>query len=808
MEKVGNPMPKRRLIRLLLAGGTLIVVSLLLLQQPPIARKLHALTQRAVTLTLRTVQAQGLASFLPFITKQAPPVVPFHTRVIDQQTAGDVKLVGDLDGDHFPDLVIGGGITEQLNWYHYPNWAKTTIATPNNEFTTDGAVGDVDNDGDLDIVVPDGDAGDNLAWFENPRPQGDPTQGNQWQRHAIGAINGWGKDVRLADYDGDGHLDVATRNAHELLIFFQIAAVRWQRVAFSNLDTGNEGMAQGDIDGDGQVDLVLHGVWLRNPGGAAAQAPAAWQEHRIGPADSDFKALVVDINQDGRQDVLFSSSEGTADVKWWTPVTGDPTGAWQPQTVVPLLNRCHTLQAADMDLDGDLDLVLGQMHTADTAELMILLNLDGQATRWQKQLIDLSGIHNGVVADIGNDGDADIYGANWTGNPPVQLWENALNEVGPLDRWRYQEITNRHAQTFGLAFSDVDRDGKTDIVSGPYWYRNPGQPVGKWPQYAFPAGMQVSLALDVDKDRSTDLIAQRDEGELALYWLEASDQAGTTWQTTKIGIVPRASHELGAQGYQVAVLQPGARPVVLIASGNGIYYFVIPPHPAIGQWPRIHIKANPSDEGFAVGDIDRDGWPDLAATTGDTKQVEWYQNPGDGSDDWPAFAIGAFTDALYPDRTALADLNGDGRLDMVVTEENGEATDAQSYWWEQPAVATAPNWPAHRITTQGTTNSLDVADMDFDGDVDLLLAEQRGSKKLAIWVNDGCGNLGEHRIDAGKESHLGARSVDLDGDGDLDIVSIAWDAPHSIHVWWNELPNLKQAAAKVAQQPVICPPER
>lgn len=798
-------MHRKALTWLLLVSCGMVVVGLVVLRQPRIARKLSTLARQAATITTLTLQQRGLDTFLPFITNRTPPVVPFHTLVIDQQTAGDVKLVGDLDGDHFPDLVIGGAITEQLNWYHYPDWDKTIIATPNNEFTTDGALGDVDHDGDLDIVVPDGDAGDNLVWFENPRPQGDPFQGEEWRRHVIGAINGWGKDVKLADYDEDGRLDVATRNAGELMIFFQSGAAVWQRVAFHNLDVGNEGMAQGDIDGDNQVDLVLHGVWLHNPGGPAAQEPSAWQEYPIGEADNDFKALVVDLNQDGQQDVLFSSSEGTADVNWWTPITGDPTGAWQQQTVVPLLNRCHTLQAADMDLDGDLDLVLGQMHTGDTTELMILLNLDGQATRWQKQLIDLGGVHNGVVADIGNDGDYDLYGANWTGNPPVHLWENALDEYSALDRWRYQQVTNQHAQTFGLAFSDVDRDGQTDIASGPYWYRNPGNTVDKWLQRAFPAGMQVSLALDVDKDRLTDLIAQKAEEELALYWLEATNQAGTTWQTTKIGTVPRASHELGAQGYQVASLQPGARPVVLIASGNGIYYFMIPPNPTAGNWPRVHINANPADEGFAVGDVDHDGLADLAATTGDSKRVEWYQNPGDGSGDWPAFPIGAFADALYPDRTALADLNGDGRLDIVVTEENGEATDAQSYWWEQPTAATAAAWPAHLITTQGTTNSLAVADMDFDGDVDLLLAEHRGSQKLAIWANDGCGHFAEHTIDAGKESHLGARPVDIDGDGDLDIVSIAWDAPRTIHLWWNELPKLKQAAAKQRQQSVTCP---
>ncbi|MCA9874174.1 MAG: VCBS repeat-containing protein, partial [Anaerolineales bacterium] len=510
-------------------------------------------------------------------------------------------------------------------------------------------------------------------------------------------------------------------------------------------------------------------------------------------------------------DVLFSSSENTADVNWWSADNGDPTGSWTKHTILRMMERTHTLQAADMNLDGKMDVVLGQMHTSAANEIMIMFNLDGEGTTWDKQLVDTGGLHNGVVADIGNDGDYDIFGANWTGNPPVRLWENQLNASGSLDRWTYKQITDNNQQTFGLGFGDVDGDGRQDIVSGRYWYHNPGgDMLGDWTQHEFPNGLHAFMVLNVDGDNLADVMAQKDESGLAVYWLEATDETATDWTAVKVGTVESASHELGAQGYRTAVLSPGAPPVVAISSGNGIYYFQIPADPTAGDWPKVHVSSNPSDEGFAFGDINGDGQLDIAGTTGDSKRVEWYLNPGDGSGEWTAYPVGTFDEALYPDRTEVADLNGDGRLDVIVTEENGEDSDAQTFWWEQPADPTGGDWPRHLLTTQATTNSLDVADMNGDGSTDVVLAEHRGGLKLAIWVNDGQGNFTEQVVSTGKESHLGAQTVDLDGDGDLDIVSIAWDAPQFIHLWRND--ELGHAASSAPQDaapetPTPVPPD-
>ncbi|MDO8544731.1 MAG: VCBS repeat-containing protein [Opitutaceae bacterium] len=368
-----------------------------------------------------------------------------------------------------------------------------------------------------------------------------------------------------------------------------------------------------------------------------------------------------------------------------------------------------------------------------------------------------------------------------------------------LDRWTYIQADNERVPTskkkgsFGIGFAYVNGDGKADIASGAHFYRNPGGDMSKapWPRVDLPNSPATGNPVDAGllfnvkgAGPARDIMA---EDLPNIVWLHTDDPQGGKWTARVVAQMPPPRHGNGRM-IKLAKITPGAkRPDILLTGGGGTYLLQVPEQPEAGNWPITKITHTDADEQKAIGlgDIDGDGHVDLVLAVGiRLPDIEWWGNPGDGSANWKKHPLGKTINMAK--MIEMADVNGDGRLDVVATDS--EHVDSGLFWFEAPADPVKGKWIRHDVAKgYNGLDSMSVEDMNADGRPDIVIGETKDKLRLVIYENvEGEKSWKEHLISEGKESHKGANAVDLDGDGDLDLVSIAYFGFKELHVWRND----------------------
>jgi hypothetical protein len=378
-----------------------------------------------------------MVTALDYLSAQAN-AISFEQNIIDADKVAYTRAVGDLDQDGLNDIMAAPHTTSQdMYWFRAPDYNRQTLLNLNSSthgypyFRADELqLADVDRDGDLDAVTRIGDSGDingKTVWIENPVvPSGNIN--NTWTVHNVGA-NYYTKDIAVADIDGDNKIDIVTRGHTNTQIWFQNTANDWDLREVNHDE--REGMATGDLDGDGDVDIVLNGFWFETPSdprnGTYIQhtIDAKWYTQDVGWEGNCCKVVVADVDDNGTMDVIFSQSEFVGYPVSWYSASDPINGPWTEHVIVSQCDDCHNLQAADFNLDGSLDVLLGGMPQSTMSGLYLYLGNGGIS--WVEHIIQQDGSYSAVIGDIGNDADFDVVSIRQWNETPTEIWRNNLN---------------------------------------------------------------------------------------------------------------------------------------------------------------------------------------------------------------------------------------------------------------------------------------------------------------------------------------------------------------------------------------------
>ena len=276
-------------------------------------------------------------------------------------------------------------------------------------------------------------------------------------------------------------------------------------------------------------------------------------------------------------------------------------------------------------------------------------------------------------------------------------------------------LGNDHAE--GISLLDMNGDGFADLLSGAYWYENPGANGGEWKQHQFrTVGIHNEFVndcgewiVDVDHDGLPDLVTT---GWISngLIWYRnpgpKANAAGTMWQPEKI------TDSFDTEGGAFADINGDGKPDLALAHYNraGILWVDFSK-----DKPRVHHLGGKAEDGHGIGiaDIDGDGKPDVLTTHG------WFRQIDADSDKWEWHGEWELGDAGFP--ILGYDVNHDGKLDLIYGQGHGYGL----YWLEQAGTPAHRKWIRHTIDESfSQSHALALVDLDGDGTPELVTGKR------------------------------------------------------------------------------------
>jgi len=282
--------------------------------------------------------------------------MPAFTKIpIDPFNRCEACSVFDVDNNGVPDIVCGE------YWYEGPDFKikhKICDLTYDGDYIYDFCdyPMDVNGDGYMDIITGNWwDGG--LFWRENPG-----ASGGEWVTHKIMDLSNV-ETIRFYDIDGDGQVEIFPNCPGEPPFFVKLKDGKFTKHVIGEGKAGH-GLGVADVDGDGLPEVILPSGIYKMKGG---DPYCGLWELSAGPQPQfsswSVPVLAYDVNGDGLQDIIIGNGHGYG-LYWYEQKLENGARAWTEHVIDGAWSQYHDMQLADIDGDGQLELVTGKRYKA------------------------------------------------------------------------------------------------------------------------------------------------------------------------------------------------------------------------------------------------------------------------------------------------------------------------------------------------------------------------------------------------------------------------------------------------------------